>query len=88
MFIANVGGLLSLFMGFSVFSIIEIIYFITLRPYCALKKRMASRNDANVVNIGKPRKSWQMEIGLGANMKVSSYPKKQHLDESKISYLE
>lgn len=31
---ANIGGLLGLFMGFSVFSIIEIIYFLSIRPYC------------------------------------------------------
>lgn len=29
---ANTGGLLGLFMGFSVFSIIEIFYFLTFRP--------------------------------------------------------
>lgn len=33
---ASTGGLLGLFMGFSVLSIVEIIYFITMRPY--LKK--------------------------------------------------
>ncbi|XP_067635805.1 pickpocket protein 28 [Eurosta solidaginis] len=34
-FLSNTGGLLGLFMGFSIFSIIEIIYYITVRPYCA-----------------------------------------------------
>lgn len=33
-FSANIGGLLGLFMGFSVFSIIEILYFLSIRPYC------------------------------------------------------
>lgn len=33
--VANTGGLLGLFMGFSVVSIIELIYFMTFRPYCA-----------------------------------------------------
>lgn len=37
-FIANTGGLLGLFMGFSVVSIIEILYFISLRPYCASRR--------------------------------------------------
>lgn len=32
-FPANIGGLLGLFMGFSVFSIIEIVYFLSIRPY-------------------------------------------------------
>lgn len=38
MFLANTGGLLGLFMGFSVISIIELIYFMTFRPYCAQKR--------------------------------------------------
>lgn len=33
-FLSNTGGLLGLFMGFSVLSVVEILYFITLRPYC------------------------------------------------------
>lgn len=32
---ANTGGLLGLFMGFSVVSIVEIVYFLSVRPYCA-----------------------------------------------------
>lgn len=28
------GGLLGLFMGFSVISLIELFYFISIRPYC------------------------------------------------------
>lgn len=37
-FLSNTGGLLGLFMGFSVISLIEIIYFISLRPICAAQK--------------------------------------------------
>ncbi|XP_053669881.1 pickpocket protein 28 [Anopheles nili] len=37
-FLSNVGGLLGLFLGFSIISLIEVIYFITLRPYCAQRK--------------------------------------------------
>ncbi|XP_075157996.1 pickpocket 28 [Haematobia irritans] len=36
-FLSNTGGLLGLFMGFSIFSLIEIIYYITVRPYCAAR---------------------------------------------------
>lgn len=32
-FIANTGGILGLFLGFSVLSIIEILYFMLMRPY-------------------------------------------------------
>lgn len=37
-FLSNTGGLLGLFMGFSVISLIEIIYFLSLRPYCVQKR--------------------------------------------------
>lgn len=35
-FLANVGGLLGLFMGFSILSLIEIIYYVTIRLACNL----------------------------------------------------
>ncbi|XP_023169258.1 pickpocket protein 28 [Drosophila hydei] len=34
-FLSNTGGLLGLFMGFSIFSVIEIVYYVTMRPFCA-----------------------------------------------------
>ncbi|XP_073941207.1 pickpocket protein 28-like [Choristoneura fumiferana] len=37
-FLANCGGLLGLFLGFSFLSLIEIFYFCTLRLWCTLKK--------------------------------------------------
>ncbi|CAH2105174.1 unnamed protein product [Euphydryas editha] len=33
-FLANCGGLLGLFLGFSILSVVEILYFLTLRIYC------------------------------------------------------
>lgn len=36
---ANTGGLLGLFMGFSFLSAIEVIYFISLRLWCATLKK-------------------------------------------------
>ncbi|XP_073961897.1 pickpocket protein 28-like isoform X2 [Choristoneura fumiferana] len=52
-FLANCGGLLGLFMGFSFLSVVEIIYFLTLRLWCALwkkksKKRVADENQTKV----------------------------------------
>lgn len=38
-FSARTGGLLSLFMGFSLISIVEIVYFLTIRPYCNFKRK-------------------------------------------------
>ncbi|PZC74771.1 hypothetical protein B5X24_HaOG207277 [Helicoverpa armigera] len=37
-FLANCGGLLGLFLGFSFLSLVEIIYFLSLRLCCTLKK--------------------------------------------------
>ncbi|XP_063697190.1 pickpocket protein 28-like [Culicoides brevitarsis] len=37
-FLSNTGGLLGLFMGFSVLSVVEIIYFSSMRPYYMHKK--------------------------------------------------
>lgn len=47
-FLSNTGGLLGLFLGFSVVSLIEIIYFLTFRPYCV------QRRQKNVRKIRKP----------------------------------
>ncbi|XP_052756940.1 pickpocket protein 28-like [Galleria mellonella] len=38
-FLANCGGLLGLFMGFSILSLAEIIYFLTLRLFCVVWNR-------------------------------------------------
>ncbi|XP_076240811.1 pickpocket protein 28 [Calliopsis andreniformis] len=44
-FLSSTGGLLGLFMGFSFISLVEIVYFFTLRIYCRMyKSRHASRN--------------------------------------------
>lgn len=37
-FLANCGGLLGLFTGFSFLSIVEILYFLTLRLMCNVRK--------------------------------------------------
>lgn len=42
-FLANCGGLLGLFMGFSLLSLVEMIYFSTLRLACNLRKRRARK---------------------------------------------
>lgn len=45
-FLANTGGLLGLFMGFSVLSVIEILYFFTMRPYYMNKRDKELHNRA------------------------------------------
>ncbi|XP_055549433.1 pickpocket protein 28 isoform X2 [Wyeomyia smithii] len=44
-FLSNIGGLLGLFMGFSLISLAEVIYFLTLRPLFA--KRREKEEDRN-----------------------------------------
>lgn len=50
-FLSGCGGLLGLFMGFSVISLIEIIYFLSLRPFCALKRFKNNYQTENIVNV-------------------------------------
>nr|XP_053610910.1 pickpocket protein 28-like [Plodia interpunctella] len=46
-FLANCGGLLGLFMGFSLLSLAEIIYFLTLRLLCVLWRRKVMKKHEN-----------------------------------------
>lgn len=56
LFTANIGGILSLFMGFSVISIVELIYFMSFRPYYA-RKRSNNVNEVQPVQTSIP---WAM----------------------------
>lgn len=47
-FIANCGGLLGLFMGVSLLSIVEIIYHVTLRMCCDLRKRISTETSNRI----------------------------------------
>lgn len=50
-FMANCGGLLGLFMGVSILSLIEILYYITLRLACNLNYRRKKRNKIRRASI-------------------------------------
>ncbi|XP_035782625.1 pickpocket protein 28-like [Anopheles albimanus] len=50
-FLSNVGGLLGLFLGFSIISLIEVIYFVTLRPYSARRKQRLIRDRQDVTEM-------------------------------------
>lgn len=45
-FLASFGGLLGLFMGFSVLSMVEMVYFFTLRLFYKIKQHKTSDNNA------------------------------------------
>lgn len=53
-FLANCGGLLGLFMGVSLLSIVEIVYFCTLRLICNLRMRNERRRKASIVPCPNP----------------------------------
>lgn len=59
-FVASCGGLLGLFMGISVLSVIELIYFFTLRLCCKLRKQHSAQTEASMwatrKNIAATRK--------------------------------
>ncbi|XP_065076029.1 pickpocket protein 28 [Ochlerotatus camptorhynchus] len=44
-FLSNIGGLLGLFMGFSLISVAEVFYFVTLRPLFAKRKEIQHRTN-------------------------------------------
>lgn len=48
-FLANCGGLLGLFMGVSVLSIIEVVYYCTLRLGCTLRIRKTKKQRRNAI---------------------------------------
>uniref|UniRef100_A0A182WEP1 Pickpocket n=1 Tax=Anopheles minimus TaxID=112268 RepID=A0A182WEP1_9DIPT len=48
-FLANCGGVLGLFMGVSILSIVEIVYYCTLKPIMARKRANARPETANVI---------------------------------------
>lgn len=70
---ANIGGLLGLFMGFSVFSIIEVFYFLSIRPYCSYlrdadKRRLAFQKISNRFKHLRVRPS--LNLNSDTNLKV------------------
>lgn len=57
-FIGCCGGLLSLFIGFSVLSFVELIYFVTLRLFCTLRKEEKDEQSNNVVITRQNELNW------------------------------
>ncbi|KAG4074411.1 hypothetical protein HA402_000390 [Bradysia odoriphaga] len=57
-FLSNTGGLLGLFLGFSVVSLIEIFYFLTFRPYCAQRRQ---KNVAKITKTARRKRADYLE---------------------------
>lgn len=62
-FLSNTGGLLGLFLGFSVVSLIEIFYFLTFRPLCAQKKQKGKKNNLNSKKLRRNRRRKHNQTG-------------------------
>lgn len=81
--LANTGGLLGLFMGFSVVSIIELIYFMTFRPYCAYQRENegvidnvevlsgAKRHQRQEISTINPNSSWHRRFHRNGMSQIS-----------------
>nr|XP_014285382.2 pickpocket protein 28-like [Halyomorpha halys] len=70
-FVANVGGILGLFLGFSILSLLEIIYFVFFRPCTNLRQRKRIKplpNNMRKLNYGSLVVSTKFQRGL------SQYP--------------
>lgn len=50
-FLANCGGLLGLFMGFSILSLVEIFYFSTIRMFCNFLMRKRIENESELIKV-------------------------------------
>lgn len=63
-FIANCGGLLGLFTGVSLLSIVEMIYYCTLRLGCALSRQRTKFKNRNPNIFIVPHKSSQVVVSI------------------------
>lgn len=73
-FLASVGAILGLFIGFSVFSAIELLYFMTCRPYYAFKQNMKRHDDEGVkFNDSNIEKGPNTNIVTTMNENIGAY---------------
>lgn len=77
-FKANIGGLLGLFMGFSVFSVIEIVYFLSIRPYCNYLKDTVRRRQA-IERMTQRLKQFKMKETVNINSNDNHVTKTNNL---------
>lgn len=58
-FVASCGGLMGLFMGISLLSIVEMVYFFTLRLFCTIKQETDHIHEMNWANKRRKLLTWQ-----------------------------
>lgn len=69
-FLANCGGLLGLFMGVSLLSIVEVIYYCTLRLWCNLRARK-NRKSLRLKQLSKVKPTPSIIIAKPVDEKIS-----------------
>lgn len=75
-FLSNIGGLLGLFMGFSVISLVEIVYFLSFRHYF-VRKRNRKQKEKDNVDPPMPNQNRIFKVNVPGplyyNKKISSW---------------
>ncbi len=81
-FLSNTGGLLGLFLGFSVVSLIEILYFLTFRPYCVRNRHDNNNNNNKLEKLRRKRNDSDMSevVQTQRHEKVFKKIKRKELD--------
>lgn len=91
---ASTGGLLGLFMGFSVLSIIEILYFVSIRPYLINRreneevKKKKSGGDKKGLTDKRLNGNVKRELNRQKGSKVAwmKYDDKTGVDENYVPF--
>lgn len=56
-FVSSCGGLLGLFMGVSILSIVEFVYYFSMRLFCSIQSNKVNEKENTLPKL-KPRSSW------------------------------
>ena len=81
LFLANIGGLMGLCLGFSLLSVVELIYFFTLR-WCVLCCRRKGGGGGGIQNMV----IWVVKFSRGRNTKLERVCCKKQQKKFLISY--
>lgn len=82
---ANTGGLLGLFMGFSVISISELFYFMSIRPYCNYLRISEKRRR---LFGGVFQKVRNLRIKKKSEVVTQEFLKKNHVHNTVFPYID
>ncbi|CAD7084859.1 unnamed protein product [Hermetia illucens] len=72
-FLSSTGGLMGLFIGFSVISVVEIIYYASFRPFCASKRYKAQFRQSRSGSVQKRKLPFQNILRGFSHNKVTIF---------------